>query len=496
MELLSRLALLAGALTLALAAPAGASTTQESIFEDEQQLVESGPAARTAALDDLVRLGADAIRSNVLWSRIAPPGSRRPRGFDATNPAAYAAAAWDPYDDMVRGATARGLEVLLSPSTPIPAWASDCRRGVKATCKPDTRDFGAFVTALGNRYSGSYADENEGGGTLPRVSRWSIGNEPNQPGWLTPQYERRSGRLVATAAVTYRRLAAAAIRALRASGHGSDQVLLGETAPIGRTSGSLARRPIAPVEFLRKLFCLDSRGRKLTGTDARLHGCSGFRRLSVRGFAHHPYQRGGSRPPAEPPQLSTEITISTASRLKRLLDQAGRAGRIPRRLPIFYTEFGFQTNPPDRIFGVRAPLQADYVNQSDWIAYRDSRVRSVAQYKLTDDAPLASFQSGLRFVDGRAKPAFDAYRLPIWVTRRGSGVRVYGQVRPAPDSAPQAVEIQFRSASSQPDAWSTATTVTVQSRKGHFVANLSGREAFYRLRWNGVTSREARVARR
>ena len=169
-----------------------------------------------------------------------------------------------------------------------------------------------------------------------------------------------------------------------------------------------------------------------------------MKRLAVSGFAHHPYQRGGSRPPAEPPQAAGEITISSPSRLRRVLDQAARRGRIRRGLPVFYTEFGFQTNPPDRIFGVRATLQPAYINQSDWMAYRDPRVRAVAQYKLIDEASLASFQSGLRFIDGRAKPAYDAYRLPIWVSGRGSRLRVYGQVRPAPDSTPQTVLIQVR----------------------------------------------------
>ena len=488
-----RTALLVGALTLLLAAPASASKTQESIFEDEQQLLERGPDVRNATLDDIDALGADSIRSLVLWSRIAPAGSRRPKGFAGANPDAYPAAAWDPYDDLVRGANVRGLGLLLSPSTPIPAWASDCTRGVKATCKPDPKLFGDFVTALGTRYSGTYADENQGGGVLPRVTRWSFGNEPNQPGWLTPQYERKSGRLVASAAVRYRQLAAAAIKALRASGHGADQMLLGETAPIGRTSGSLSRRPIPPVEFLRKLFCLDSRGRRLAGAEGRAHSCSGFRRLGVTGFAHHPYQRGGSRPPAEPPQAAGEITISAPSRLRRLLTQAGRASRIPRSLPVFYTEFGFQTNPPDRIFGVRVALQADYVNQSDWMAYRDSSVKSVAQYKLVDETAISSFQSGLRFIDGSPKPAYDAYRLPIWVTRSGSNVRVYGQVRPAADSTPQQVDIQVKPAGG---SFATVQSVTVSSLKGHFLQTLPARSGTWRLSWNGLVSREAKVARR
>ena len=40
-----------------------------------------------------------------------------------------------------------------------------------------------------------------------------------------------------------------------------------------------------------------------------------------------------------------------ASRLSRLLDQAARRKRIPARLPIHYTEHGWQTKP-DLIFGV------------------------------------------------------------------------------------------------------------------------------------------------
>jgi hypothetical protein len=478
-----RLALLCGALTLAAAAPAAASRTQESIFEDEHQLLELGPATQAGALDDIKSLGADSVRSLVLWSRLAPAGKRRPRGFKAADPRSYPAAAWDPYDDMVRGASLRELGLILSPSTPAPRWASRCKRK-SPTCKPGPKAYGAFVTALARRYSGAYADENQGGGVLPRVTRWSLGNEPNQPGWLTPQYERRGGRLVPTAAVVYRSLARAGIAGLRAGGHGRDQILLGETAPIGRTSGSLARRPVPPADFLRALFCLRGAPRV---------SCKRFKKLAVTGFAHHPYQRGGSRPPAAPPQARGEITIASPARLRRVLDAAGRARRIPRRLPVYYTEFGFQTNPPDRLFGVRVKLQARYLNQSDWMASKDPRVRAVAQYKLLDEATLSSFQSGLRFVDGRPKPGYAAYKLPIWVSGRGRSVRVYGQVRPAPNATPQAVQIQVRP---KGGAFTTVKTVTVRSRYGQFLTRVRPRPGVWRLVSGGLVSREAQVARR
>ena len=151
-----RLALLAGALCLTFAAPASASRDQESIFEDEHQLLELGSATANASLNDIQRLGADSVRSLVLWSRLAPRGAKRPKGFKAADPKAYPAALWDPYDDLVRGTNVRGLGLILSPSTPMPAWASRCRKGKKATCKPSPKAYGAFVTALGRRYSGSY----------------------------------------------------------------------------------------------------------------------------------------------------------------------------------------------------------------------------------------------------------------------------------------------------------------------------------------------------
>ena len=119
----------------------------------------------------------------------------------------------------------------------------------------------------------------------------------------------------------------------------------------------------------------------------------------MTGYAHHPYTRGGSRPPLSRTN-SGEITIGTASRLTRLLDQAARAKRIPSRLPIHYTEHGWQTKP-DLIFGVTDDQQAEYINQSDWIAYNNARVHTVAQYKIVDDENVGSgFQMGLKLLNG------------------------------------------------------------------------------------------------
>jgi hypothetical protein len=445
-------------------------------------MLELGPAVRAAALDDAKALGADAIRVNVIWARYAPSpdATTPPAGFDAANPAAYPPGTWDALAELVAGAQGRGLSVLLTVTGGGPAWASRCRGSVarRRTCRPRPRMFGDFVRAVGTQF--------------PQVDRWSIWNEPNQPGWLYPQYARVRGRVVPVAADVYRSLARAGIAALRATGHARHQILLGETAPVGRTTGPLARRPVAPEVFLRGLFCLDARGRRLGGAAARRLSCRRYRRLAVTGYAHHPYGRSAIGAPRARVNRG-DIGIANARKLARLLDRAARARRIPRRLPIYYTEHGYQTKPPEPL-GVSLTRQAAYLNQSDWMAYRNPRVKSVAQYKLVDDESLASFQTGLRFVDGRAKPGYEAWRLPVWVSRRGRRLTVYGQVRPAEPRAAGAVAIQFATRRGRP--FRTVKTVNVRSLRGHFRTTIARRGGVFRLAWQGLTSRTARVGAR
>jgi hypothetical protein len=481
---MSRLTIVLACLSLlTLPASVGASTTQESIFQDDLQLLFSGGERRDGALGQIQGLGADTVRAFVYWNAIAPEASStaRPPDFDAADPASYPFDLWDRYDGLVRAAAARGMGLVLTPTSPVPAWASDCGGSTarRVSCNPDPREFGAFLRALGTRYSGTYPDENDGGAMLPRVSRWGLWNEPNVGRWLTPQWVRRGGRLVPVSAARYRSLAAAAIGGLRATGHGRDLILLGETAPIGNTSGPLSHRPVATARFWRALLCLDRRGRALRGRDARDLGCTRPPRLPATGVAHHPYVRGGSRPPLTRPRPD-EVTIANPGRLRAILAQGARRGRVARNLPLWYTEFGFQTNPPDRNLGVSLQRHATYLNQSDWIAYRDRSVRGIAQYLLRDDPGNDGFQSGLEFMDGRPKPALDAYRFPVHVVRRGVRVTVFGQVRQAGDGARGLVRVQVR----LPGREFTTYRSVRPNPKGFILArNILSRRGVWRLYW-------------
>lgn len=478
----------AGALVACLAtgATAHASSAQESIFQDDLQLVGSGATVREQTLDQLQSLGVDTIRVFVPWSSIAPaPDSTvAPAGFDAANPAAYPAGGWQPFDELVRSASARGLSVILTPTAPIPAWASRCGGSVsnRQSCRPDPAQFGAFMQALGSRYSG--AGE-------PRVTRWGLWNEPNVGRWLTPQFVRRGGRVVPASPAIYRGMAYAAIAGLAASGHGGDQILLGETGPIGHTTGPLARRPVATAEFWRDLLCIGASGRRLGGRAASEQGCRGARRLNATAIAHHPYIQGGSRSPLTPARPD-EITISSISRLKRILGQAAAGGMLRRGLPLYYTEYGFQTNPPDRILGVSLARQAAYLDESEWIAFRDPAVRGLAQYLLRDDPQLSGFQSGLEFRDGRVKPSLAAYRFPLWVVRRGVSVTVFGRVRPIRGRG-GTVRIQLRLPHSRFHDFLTARP----NARGFFLVSHWSRHGEWRALWQpadggpGLASRTA-----
>lgn len=444
---------------------------QESIFEDGTELLARGPERQAAALDEVAALGADTVRALVVWRDVArAPRSRRvPRRL-------FVASGFDRYDDLVRGASARGMRVLLTPVGPIPRWASGCpERAWRRSrgCEPSARLYGRFVRELGRRYSGNAG--------LPRVTRWSLWNEPNQPAWLSPQFARRGGRVVNVAAVRYRALAAAGVRALRATGHGSEPILLGETAPVGRRTGRLARRIADPVTFIRTLLCLPGARRGA--------GCRGARRLRVTGFAHHPYTLGAGEPPSgrvSPGQISfTNVRV-----LERLLAAGARRGVLRRGLPVWYTEFGYQTNPPDSVLGVPQRAAARYLNHADFVAARNPRVRSVAQYKLVDDAAVTGFQTGLRRAGTlRRKVAYAAYRLPIWPVRRRRSVVVYGQVRPARRGTPAVAAVQH---SSPGGSFRTVRRVTVRSRFHQFRVRVPYRRGPYRLAYRGFTSRSAR----
>ena len=257
---------------------------------------------RRAALDEIERAGRrqPCARSwcGRGWRRAARAAARASRRRSA----AYPPAAWDPYDDLVRGTRLRGLGLLLSPTTPMAAWASRCRPR-RPACKPVTARLpGVRDARSGGATRAPTRTRTRAAGCCRACARWSLLNEPNQPAWLTPQYERRRGRRVRRAAV-----------ALPGAGAGRDRGAAGERA---RARPDAARRDVAdrahvgvagaaadaaggvPADAVLPRPARQARCGALRRAGA---GAGRFGRLAVAGFAHHPYPRGGSRPPASPP---------------------------------------------------------------------------------------------------------------------------------------------------------------------------------------------------
>jgi hypothetical protein len=464
--------LLLGSAAGAAAPPARASSSQLSVMEDDRLLLYSGDATRERALDQMQQLGVTTIHALVIWRRLAPqPTSYTRPAFDATDPASYAG--WGPYDALVEDALARGMQVLLTPTAPVPQWASLCARNAprRWVCKPRLSDYAAFVRAIGTRYSGSYT---AGGVRLPRVRAWSIWNEPNHRLWLLPHTAR-----------SYRALASAGLAALAATGHGRDLLLIGETAPGGGSKST------APVDFMREVFCLDRDYRPYGGRAARLRGCERRPSFAIAGVSDHPYTSGAIGAPSSFKGGRADAPIASVGRLVTLLDRAARYGVVRRHASVYLTEFGFQTRPPDP-YGLSLARQAEYLNESDYLAFMNPRVASVAQYELRDDPRAAVFNTGLCFASGRPKPALAAYALPIWVAHLGGvHVRIFGLVRAA-RSRPVNVAIQHRARGAR--TFHTVERATT-NRAGYLLARLRDLGGRWRLATaSGGAVRYSRVA--
>jgi hypothetical protein len=439
--------------------------------QDEQRLLLDGPGAQAAALDEIKSLGAEVVKVTVNWRNIAPGGSHKPSGFSGDDPAEYPASAWVPFDSLVRGAAVRGLRVMFLVGGRAPQWAVTSTKAPVGSYRPSAVEFARFVKALGTRYSGTY---NPGGGVtgpppppppppcptpvppgdpcptpipasvhrspwasaaadsgaLPRVAIWSIWNEPNLSGWLQPQYTRKR---VPVSPQIYRGLYLAAHDALVASGHAGDEILIGDLLPFARSGKTYPAR-VSPLKFLREMACVDSRYRAYRGGAAASRDCTNYKPLPGTGIAYHPYTLADG-PEALTP-LADDATINDLTRLDRALNKLARRF-VVHRMPIWITEFGYQTDPPDP-FASPLTLVPRFMSESEWLAYHDRRVKSYAQYPLSDDstagrglARFHGFQSGIDSSSNRPKRyVYQAFQTPLFVRLVSrSKVEIFGGVR-------------------------------------------------------------------
>jgi hypothetical protein len=509
--------LLTLALLGALLAPAAAhaSPVQTSIMMDDDLLVYRDDSVAAGTLTRMKALGVDTVRVTVLWKTVAenarfskaelaklPKGKlktaarRQSQRFKAANPGTYPIRNWDRYDNLLKSAADRGIRVYFNVTGPGPTWAMTKPpkkyNALRNQWKPKPAAFKQFVQAIGRRYDGTYRDENGSRGVLPRVRFWSLWNEPNQAGWLAPQWERRGGAIVPASPALYRKLHQAGYKGLLATGHRADTdiILMGETAPNGSDVRS-ARAPMRPAFFLRELACIQPDGVPYSGAAAAARDCGDFAArgpLIANGYAHHPYTKNVAPNIADP--NPDAISMANIATLGTLLDDlsAKTSGAIPSGLSLFMTEFGFETNPPDPFSGVPLANQATYNMVGEYMAYKDPRIAAQAQFLLRDVSPVRghaktskaywfTYQSGLFFLNGQAKPAAGAYAFPFLAfdTKTldpATGAPIYnlwGQMRFRPNGNGGAATIQWRAKDGSTPWLSVGDPITV-SDMGYFEA--------------------------
>ncbi len=431
-----------------LPAAASASPRQVVSFEAPRELLSDQDRERT--LDEIRAFGVTQVRQLVYWNDFAPRNdSRRRPSFEAADPSAYPGGTWDRLDALVAGAARRGITLHLTLTGPVPKWATKARRD--HVTRPRPVEFRRWATAVGRRYAGA-------------IDTWSIWNEPNQPQFLGPQY--RKGKPYSPG--LYRRLYQEGVKGIKVTEENrGDTFLLGETSPRGNS------QVVFPLEFFRRMLCLN-------GSYRKTKKCG---RLDADGYAHHAYTTalGPRFEPSDP----DDVTIGVLSRLTRALDRAGRAGAIRRGLPVYLTEFGIQSRP-DRIQGVTFPKQAAYLAVAEHMAYVNPRVRSFSQYLMADDNPRASkfnryagFESGLRTRKGKKKPAYRAFRLPLAVESYGRSDVLWGLVRPLRARTAVTIQVDPRGKKGWRDLRTLQTTST-----GVYALRVTHRKGQrFRVRW-------------
>jgi beta-glucosidase/6-phospho-beta-glucosidase/beta-galactosidase len=150
---------------LALAPAAHAARSMEVAVQDDPLLVNGQHGNLPLGLKLTERLGGSWIRANVVWSYVVDRYKRR-----RTAPANIQYN-WTGYDNLVAGAEQHGIHVQLALTGPAPAWATGNHK--VGPVKPKAGAFADFARAAAEHFRG-------------HVTRYSIWNEPNYVGWISP----------------------------------------------------------------------------------------------------------------------------------------------------------------------------------------------------------------------------------------------------------------------------------------------------------------------
>ena len=369
--------------TAGLCVPAASASRflQHGIFDDAQILY--GNPDKTFPM--LATLKTKLVRVNLVWGGSNGVAKRRPANPTNPNDRAYD---WSAYDRTVNYAAQYGMKVVFS-IIGTPPWANSAA-GVNVAPR-NMRDLQHFATAAARRYGGRFRAPDGRG--LPAVRHWIAWNEPNNPAFLRPQYKRVAGKWVVQSAVDYAKMCNAIYRGISVTTLGASKVACGVTGPRGNNNPNSSRPALSPLAFLRAM---------------KKAGATRF-----DAYAHHPYYGTPRETPSTPPPPGIHGNDATAITLGNMSLLIREVTRLYGNKRIWITEYGYQTNPPDRIFGVTPARQAQYLTQAYGIAKRSPRIDMLLWFLLRDETRVLvreGWQSGLLYSGGRRKPSFVAFQ--------------------------------------------------------------------------------------
>jgi hypothetical protein len=279
---------------------------------------------------------------------------------------------WSAPDLVLRGLHAHHIAALVT-LYGSPKWTNG---HAAPNVAPSSKwSLSAFATAAAKRY--------------PWVELWEVWNEPNLQQFLRPD----------SPSVYVTRLLNPTYDALHALRRGI-RVAGGATSPRPTPTG------IGPVQFMRGMQAAHAR---------------------LDAYSHHPYPSSRFETPSHA-SCRYCSGILTMARLPQLIHEV-RRDFGPKR--IWLTEYAYQTNPPDRLLGVLPALQASYLAQAAYLAYKAPQVDLLIHFLIRDERDAGRWQSGLFTLGGSKKPAFQAFAIPLaQLSRRGTRTVLWGQVRP------------------------------------------------------------------
>jgi hypothetical protein len=276
---------------------------------------------------------------------------------------------WGAFDATIRALHAAGITTLVT-LWGSPGWAN----GGHAPAWLPSAGLGDFAYAAAKEW--------------PWVHLWTVWNEPNNGLFAHP-----------VSPLLYTRHLLNPAYALLHRANGANRVAGGVTSPRKAPSG------MSPYAFMLGMHAAHAR---------------------LDAYAQNPYP--GT--PRETPFVDPCEWCTTFS-LAHLPTIVADITRLFGPKQVWLTEYGYQTNPPDPYLGVSWAKQALYIGEAALRVWEQPRVTVLINFLVRDEPTLGGWQSGFFTAHGTAKPSYRAFGLPLAeVSRRGSRLVVWGQVRP------------------------------------------------------------------